>query len=117
MDVILERILSLVPKKPDGKYVHGAKKEFCRNIDAPENAISDWTAERSTSYKGYLHQIAAVYGVSVEWLKGETDEKTPHPADGAIGPNKKALYEAIDKMSRAELILLLERAEKIINSR
>ena len=25
MDITLERVLSLIPKKPDGKYIHGAK--------------------------------------------------------------------------------------------
>ena len=40
MDITLERILSLIPKKPDGSYVHGAKKEFaekCKN-DFPKVA-------------------------------------------------------------------------------
>lgn len=45
-----------------------------------------------------------------------TKEKPPAEPE-AVDPNKQALYDAIDKMSKAELILLLERAEKIINSR
>lgn len=42
MDITLNRILSLIPKKPDGKFVHGAKKEFCDNIGLPANVISEW---------------------------------------------------------------------------
>lgn len=75
MDITLERILSLIPTKPDGKYIHGAKKEFCESIDAPVNIVSDWIEGRSKSYRSYLYAISAKYGVSVEWLKGETDEK------------------------------------------
>lgn len=74
MDIMLERILSLIPRKPDGKYVHGAKKEFCERIGAPVNIISEWESGKTKSYRNYLHQIASEYGVSVEWLKGETDE-------------------------------------------
>lgn len=74
MDITLERILSLIPKKPDGKFVHGALKTFANSIGLKSgNLISDWINGRSESYRGYLYEIAAKYDVSVEWLKGETD--------------------------------------------
>ena len=74
MDITLERILSLIPKKPDGKFVHGAKKEFCDTIGAPANIVNEWERGASRSYRNYLYTIAAKYDVSVEWLKGETDD-------------------------------------------
>lgn len=77
MDIMLERILSLIPQKPDGKYVHGALKEFASQIGLKSgNVVADWVGGRSTSYKSYLYQISSLYDVSVEWLKGETDEKS-----------------------------------------
>lgn len=80
MDITLERILSLIPKKADGKYVHGAKKEFAESIGYDSgDIISMWEKGTSLSYRNKLHEIAAKYGVSVEWLKGETDEKKPIP--------------------------------------
>lgn len=79
MDIMLERILSLIPRKTDGKYVHGAKKEFCERIGAPVNIISEWESGKTKSYRNYLYQIASEYGVSVEWLKGETDETKKDP--------------------------------------
>lgn len=80
MDITLERILSLIPKKPDGNFVHGAKKDFAVEIGFKSGEIvSDWIAGRSQSYKSYLYPIAIKYDVSVEWLKGETDEKKPVP--------------------------------------
>lgn len=75
MDTTLERILSLIPKKPDGSPVHGAKKDFCGKIGLAPNTMTEWIAGRSQSYHKYLYQIAEAYGVSVAWLKGETDEK------------------------------------------
>ena len=75
MDIMLERILSLIPKDDDGKYVHGAKAEFAKSIGYNDGAIvSMWIKGTSTSYKNKLHEIAEKYGVSVNWLRGETDD-------------------------------------------
>lgn len=75
MDIMLERILSLIPKDDDGKYVHGAKAEFAKSIGYNDGAIvSMWIKGTSTSYKNKLHEIAEKYGVSVKWLRGETDD-------------------------------------------
>lgn len=76
MDIMLERILSLIPKDDDGKYVHGAKAEFAKSIGYNDGAIvSMWIKGTSTSYKNKLHEIAEKYSVSVNWLRGETDDQ------------------------------------------
>ena len=76
MDIVLERILSLLPKKPDGKFIRGSKKKFAQSIGYDSgDIVSMWINGSSTSYNGKLHEISAKYGVSVEWLRGETDEK------------------------------------------
>ena len=78
MDITLERILSLIPKNENGKFKHGSKAEFARNIGYDSgDVVSMWQNGSSVSYKNKLHEISLKYGVSVEWLKGETDEKNP----------------------------------------
>lgn len=77
MDIVLERILSLLPHKEDGKLIHGAKKDFAEKIGIDNNVISQWVAGTNKSYRKYLYQISSVYNVSVEWLKGETDDPAP----------------------------------------
>lgn len=78
LDIMLERILSLIPRKENGKYAHGAKKQFAESIGYNGGEIvSMWEKGDSKSYQGKIHEIASVYDVSVEWLKGETDEKKP----------------------------------------
>lgn len=87
MDITLERILSLLPHKPDGTLEHGARKEFAQSIGLKNgNLIADWMRGRTSSYTNYLYEIAAKYDVSVEWLRGETDEKKPAaPKDDELG--------------------------------
>lgn len=106
MDITLERILSLLPKKEDGKFVHGSKKEFARQIGYESGEIiSLWISGESTSYKKKLHEISAVYGVSVEWLKGETDEKEkPVPETGnELSDVQREAMELIMQLSDEQL--------------
>lgn len=78
MDITLERILSLIPRKENGDFQHGALKTFANSIGLKSgNLISDWLKGRSESYKNYIYEVSAKYSVSVAWLKGETDEKNP----------------------------------------
>ena len=75
MDIVLERVLSLIPKGKNGKYAHGAKVKFAKSIGYNDGSIvSMWENGASVSYTKKLHQIADIYNVSVEWLKGETDD-------------------------------------------
>lgn len=76
MDILLERILSLIPRKPDGKFVHGAISKFGKSIGySGGEVIAQWMAGQSDSYKKKVNQIADTYNVSAAWLMGETNEK------------------------------------------
>lgn len=108
MDITLERILSLIPKNENGKFKHGSKAEFARNIGYDSgDVVSMWQNGSSVSYKKKLHEISLKYGVSVEWLKGETDEKTP-PA-GADGASEKdrVILELSKQLSEDQKDLLI----------
>ena len=111
MEIVRERILSLIPRNEDGKFVHGALKSFANSIGLKSgNLISDWVNSRSHSYMNYLYEIAAKYNVSVEWLKGETDEKNPPPkveGDHAIDYVDDELKEYLDELrNRPEMRML-----------
>ena len=95
MDITLERILSLLPCKPDGKLAHGAKTDFAKSIGYNDgHIVAMWENGTSTSYMKKLHEIAAKYDVSVEWLQGKTDEKKPAaPKDDELGELIQLLQE------------------------
>lgn len=103
MDISLERILSLIPHKPDGKFVHGAKKDFCAKLEIDTTMLSQWINGASKSYKNYLYQIANVYNVSVEWLKGETDDPAPKEKDTGNTDILQLLRDSIPLMSNKDL--------------
>lgn len=114
MDIVLERMLSLIPRKDDGKFVHGALKEFANSIGLKSgNLISDWMNGRSNSYHNYVYTVAAVYDVSAEWLLGQSDKKEKPDLVEEIGPSKAALLSAVEDMTEAERMLLLEHIARI----
>lgn len=104
MDITLERILSLIPQKEDGSFVHGAQKKFAESIGLKSgNLISDWINGRSKSYDSYIYEIADKYDVSVEWLQGYTDVKEK-PTAGAV--SFEDVVKAVKSMDREQLVKL-----------
>ena len=108
MDISLSRILSLIPKDESGKYKYGSKAKFARSIGYDSgDIVSMWENGSSVSYKKKIHEIAAKYNVSVEWLKGETDDKgikkeTITFGDGFTAKQAKGI-ELIKSLSEDEL--------------
>ena len=119
MDIVLERMLSLIPKKPDGKYVHGAKKEFCKAIGAPDNIISNWENGVTKSYRNYVYVTAAVYNISVDWLLGLTDqkEKTAAGFSDGLSDEESTFLEQFRLMSEEERKFLLAQMRGVTSSR
>lgn len=103
MDIMLERILSLIPKKPDGKFVHGSKKEFCEKIGVNTTVLSQWLSEFSKSYEQYAYKIAETYNVSVDWLYGRTDNPTPKAKDTGNADILQFLKDNVYRMSNKDL--------------
>jgi len=113
LDIMLERILSLIPKKPNGDFVHGEKKKFAVSIGFKSGEIvSDWIAGRSDSYKNYLYEISQKHNVTVDWLRGYEETKKPadQKADGLRGlgyydltPENRAMIDSlIDSLLRSQ---------------
>lgn len=112
MDIVLERVLSLIPKGKNGKYAHGAKVKFAKSIGYNDGSIvSMWENGTSVSYTKKLHQIAGIYNVSVEWLKGETDDpsikKDPGINAEGLSAARKALLDAVNGLTDEQCEKLL----------
>ena len=118
MDIMLERILSLIPKNDDGKYVHGAKAEFAKSIGYYDGAIvSMWIKGTSTSYKNKLHEIAEKYGVSVKWLRGETDDPGIKEAPATEGEGSDGKIAQFIRSASAEELAEIYRYIDFLESK
>lgn len=69
MSVMLDRVLQLANER------HGSAIELCKALGIARNTVTEWKSGRSKSYTKYAPQIAAYYGVSIDWLSGASDEK------------------------------------------
>lgn len=108
MDITLERMLTLIPKKENGNFKHGALSQFARSIGFKDgHIVSDWIAGNSESYKNYIYQVSALYHVSVEWLQGKTGDKsikeTPDPKIEGVSAEAQEILDYIRDATPAEL--------------
>lgn len=108
MDITLERMLTLIPKKENGNFKHGALSQFARSIGFKDgHIVSDWIAGNSESYKNYIYQVSALYHVSVEWLQGKTEDKsikeTPDPKIEGVSAEAQEILDYIRGATPAEL--------------
>lgn len=69
MDITLARIIEELQIQQKKKI------ELTDHLGMVNSAFGNWVAGRNYSYKKYLHAIAEFLGVSVEYLRGETDQK------------------------------------------
>lgn len=69
MDVTVSRIIDELKKQ------RKSQKDLGDFIGVTQNVITDWKSGRIKSYTKYIHGIAEFLGVSVEYLRGETDKK------------------------------------------
>lgn len=118
MDITLERILSLIPKRPDGEYLHGAKKEFAQSIGySGGEIINMWESGDSKSYLKKIHEISSKYDVSLDWLMGKTDERKPTSVseDGLSSEAKEIirLYDLASPELRSAALAVLKSAEAV----
>lgn len=79
MDITIERIVSELRAQKKSQL------ELAQHLGVTQNVVTDWKSGRIKSYTKYIHGIAGFLGVSVEYLRGETDIKEKPPViDGGL---------------------------------
>ena len=78
MDVMLDRILQCMGT------THGAGKALADSLGVSPNVVTNWKNGSNHSYRKYANQIAQFYGVTVEYLRGESEQKESPPAVNAV---------------------------------
>lgn len=103
MDISLSRIITELQKQNKMQY------ELTDYLGINYSSFANWKAGRNQSYKKYLHAIAEFLGVSVEYLRGETDQKKKLPTtESEELTNEKrlllALFDQIPKEKQSDAI-------------
>lgn len=85
---------------------------LAKELECPQSSVANWTKGRTVPHKSTLSRLADVFGVSVEYLKGETDDRgkkeTPAPeGERVTQETKDALMQA------ARTSILIEAFEKL----
>ena len=75
MDITIERIVAELRAQKKSQL------ELAQHLGVTQNVVTDWKSGRIKSYTKYIHGIADFLGVSVAYLKGETDEKRKPPVN------------------------------------
>ena len=97
-------------------------KALCKENQTPISKL-----ERDLGFgNGYISQlrkgvfptdravaIAKYFNVSTEYITGEADQKEKPDLNEEIGPNKAKLLDALEDMSEAEQLMLLEHIQRI----
>ncbi len=83
MDVTVSRIIDELKKQ------RKSQKDLGDFIGVTQNVITDWKSGRIKSYTKYIHGIAEFLGVSVEYLRGETDQKEKPSTIAGEGQEEK----------------------------
>ena len=113
MSIFVDRLKEIMPTH------HGAKKELAEGIDINQNILTAWLGGRTESYKKYVPQIAAFYGVSSDWLLGLTDEKGQknNPADISASEAREKSNLIIEGLTPDEANLVRAYAQGVIANR
>lgn len=106
MDITIERIVAEL------RLQKKSQLELAQHLGVTQNVITDWKSGRIKSYTKYIHGIADFLGVSVAYLKGETDVKEKPPViDGGQGGGHVAVLTPHE-----ERVILAYRAQPALQA-
>ena len=92
--MFIERLLKLISEKGI------SRKQFNDDVQINKNQLKRWETAGTVPNRTTLNVIARYFGVSVEYLLGETDERAPKeksPAGAELSEKHQRLITAYDK--------------------
>lgn len=98
MEITLVRIIDEL--KAQGKR----QSDLTEYLGVSDSCFGNWKKGLNQSYLKYLHAIADFLGVSVEYLRGETEQKEKPPI--VENERLKELYELTSGLSDTDIIAL-----------
>ncbi len=90
-------------------------KQLGEKLGLAESTISQYETGKRQPDNETLLELGEIFDVTVGYILGAEKEQPHVPED--IGPNKQKILNSVPDLTEAEAALLLERIEKIKESR
>lgn len=89
-----------------------SQKDLTDVLGLHRNAYTEWKRGKSVSYNKYIYQIADFLGVSVDYLRGDSDDVGTSAAGDV---NAAELLNIYNKLSAVDKAKLLVYADGLLN--
>lgn len=89
-----------------------SQKDLTDVLGLHRNAYTEWKRGKSVSYNKYIYQIADFLGVSVDYLRGDSDDVGTSTAGDV---NAAELLNIYNKLSAVDKAKLLVYADGLLN--
>lgn len=93
------------------------KSDFYEKCGVSRASFSQWRHDLHYPTKETLDRINDFLGLTFSVTETGGQKEPPQPEAETVSAERQELYELIDKMTAAELVLFLERGKRIIESR
>ncbi len=91
-----------------------SQKDLTDVLGLHRNAYTEWKRGKSVSYNKYIYQIADFLGVSVDYLRGDSDDVDTSAA-GDTDETTKNIIDICGKLSAVDKAKLLVYADGLLN--
>ena len=113
MDIFKDRIDPLILSS--GKDA----SEIEKAIGLTRGTISKWRNTNLKSYLSYIEKIADYFGVSIAYIFGETDEKSPSPDEDRLSAFDAQIIDFVHHLSPEKLrgiLLALDAPKELLDA-
>lgn len=90
--IVIENIKKLLEEQ------NKQKKDLCDHLGVSPSNFGNWVSGRNLSFMKYIYAIANYFGVSVAYLKGETDDRSPEEKTPSYEEGSNAIFLDSDKI-------------------
>lgn len=81
---------------------------ICRKIGVSKGYFTEAAARNRTLPPERLQQIAAILNTTVEYLRGETDQKEKPAVSGELSTLEKEIIELVSKLSEKDIETIIQ---------
>ena len=88
------------------------QSKFASLLKVRQNTISNWETGRSEPDQDALREMSKIFGVSIDYILGNTDiKKAPSYEDAGLSTEEAALLDSFRKLTNDQKAFVLQAVE------